>query len=187
MKALAAASAALLLAASNSAPQLVSADYNHNPAAIVRIECRWADGGSIGTAVKIGRDSYITAAHVVDKGACQIGGAPIAVTWMGRPQIDFATLTGPASDTAMPVSCGGYRAGHIYAARGYAFGGHDLFLQPWLATTIPWANGLSVFLGEAYAGMSGGPLIDRQGRVRGIVNTRMPSMSLSLAVTPVCA
>lgn len=169
-------------------PQPASArDYPHNPRTIVRVECHWPGAGSIGTAVKIGPNTYITAAHVVDKGACKIGDAPVAVTWSGSPLIDFATLTGPSSDDFLPMSCKGFKAGQVYAARGYAHGGFDLALQPWLSTTIPWVKGgLSVFIGEAYPGMSGGPLLDRGGRVRGIVNTRMPSMSLSLKLTPVC-
>lgn len=159
--------------------------YPHDPAAIVRLECHADDGGAIGTAVKIGRHTYITAAHVVDGRECAINGAPATVTVTGVPGLDFAMLTGPASNVFLPITCKGFKFGRIYLARGYAFGGYALAAMPWLATAIPWGT-LRMAIGDAHPGMSGGPLLDKRGRVVGIVNTRWPSMALPLSETGLC-
>lgn len=191
MKPLLALPIALLLAAPTIVAIPTAADpgspseYPHDPAAIVRIECHSDTDSGIGTAVKVGRYTYITAAHVADGRICTIGGQPVAVTVSGGEHRDFATLTGPASNVFLPISCKGFRFGRIYLARGYAGGGYALAAQPWLATSIPWGR-RTILLGEAYPGMSGGPLIDRKGRVRGVVNTRLPSMALPLSETSLC-
>lgn len=160
-------------------------EYPHAPAAIVRIECYGERDGGIGTAFKVGLVTYVTAAHVVHGRKCTIGGEPVTVDIEGNDNRDFAVLTGPATSAMLPFSCKEFRLGRFYLARGYAGGGYELAALPWLATTIPWGS-KAVLLGEAYAGMSGGPLIDRRGRVRGVVNTRLPSMALPLSETPLC-
>lgn len=166
-----------------AAPSPVPADepYSHDPAAIVKVEC---DGGW-GTAVKIGPSSYITAAHVIDAGGCKVGGAGITLTAVD-PSLDFAAFIGPNSNHVIPLSCDGYRAGKIYVARGYAAGFGVNIRVPWLATELTDA-GQALMIGDAIPGMSGGPLIDRKGRVTGIVNQRAASRSLPLDRTSLCA
>ena len=191
MKLASAVAAALFLAAPSPAAmpeQPGSARwYPHNPAAIVRLECHEPDGGgAIGTGVKVGRHTYITAAHVVDGRQCYINGVPVLVTQSGGEKLDYAVFLGPENDVMIPATCDGYRAGQSYLARGYAFGGYAANAEPWIATRIPWGP-LEMFSGFAAPGMSGGPVMDKRGRVIGIVNTRNPSMSLPLDHTPLCA
>lgn len=174
---LALAGAAML--AAPSAPS--SGPYNHDHAAIVRVTC----SGGWGTAVKIGPSSYITAAHVVDAGGCSVDGAPITLTSVDRGD-DYATFIGPSSSHVIPLSCGGFKAGRIYLARGYAAGFNANVQVPWLATEIS-DGGQRLMIGDAIPGMSGGPVLDRAGRLTGIVNQRVASRALSLTETPLCA
>lgn len=159
--------------------------YTHNEAAIVRVFCLLANGGaSVGTAVKIGPDLYVTAAHVVDEGVCTADSSPITEV-RTNTDLDFATFRGAIGPAQMIVSCSGYRAGRIYIARGFGGGGYANFELPWIATEAAYGK-QTVFVGEALAGMSGGPVIDRNGTIAGIVNTRLAASSLPLSQTWVC-
>lgn len=169
---------ALALALAASTP-VASATYEDNVAATVRVDC----GFSAGTAVKIGVDRYITAAHVVDSPLCSVGGVPL--TNVSVEDHDFATFTSKSSADFTKVSCKGYKTGEYYLAKGYALGGFESVSIPWLATEFIQA-GYRVFMGEGVPGMSGGPLVNRRGEVVGVVNMRWPSRSVALRDTSVC-
>ena len=177
MKALTTVAAAFLLAAP-SAPS--AKPYAHDEAAIVKVECE----GGWGSAVKIGPSEYITAAHVVNAGGCTVDGVGITVTRV-NDLFDYATFTGPTNNHVIPVSCGGFDAGKIYVARGYPGGFPGLVRVPWLMTELT-DQGQRLAIGDAIPGMSGGALIDRRGRVTGIVNRRVASRSLPLSATSAC-
>jgi hypothetical protein len=182
VKALLALCAAAFLAAPSTP---ASAPYDHDPAAIVRVQCITQLGTRTGSGVRIAPDTYITAAHVVvESGECSIAGVPITVTFSDEPS-DFAMFSGGAAGPTMPVHCGGFKAERVYLARGFAFGGNANFGMPWQATEIT-DNSLRLFIGDAIPGMSGGPVIDRKGRVAGIVNMRLASRGLPLSATKVC-
>jgi hypothetical protein len=183
MKTWAVALAALLCAAPTTS-EAGPPPYSHDEAAIVRVFCTNPLGTSVGTAVKVGPGEYITAAHVVDSGQCHIGIVPIVVTHLDKLR-DFATFTGPVSAAVVRISCDGFKPGRVYEARGFAGGEFTNISFPWQATELaswPW----TVFVGEAIPGMSGGPLIDRKGRVTGVVNMRWPARSLPLSRTGLC-
>ena len=170
--------AAPLLAAPSASAQ--SAPYAHDEAAIVKVDC---DGGW-GTGVAVGGARYVTAAHVVDAGGCTVGGVGITITNVDRWN-DYAVFIGPTTNHVIPVDCGGFDAGKIYIARGYAGGFNANVLVPWLATELT-DQGQRLMIGDAIPGMSGGPLIDRRGRVVGIVNKRVASRSLPHSRTVLC-
>lgn len=154
-------------------------------AGIVRLECFGAGGQSSGTAVHLGAGRYVTAAHVLEGTTCQIGPNPIAITHFS-PETDFAMFDAAPAVTAIAVSCAGFRPGEHYLARGYAFGHETNAHLPWIASYFP-REGRTEFVGDAIPGMSGGPVLDRKGRVVGVVLQRLASAAIPLSSTPVCA
>lgn len=158
--------------------------YSHDEAAIVMVKCQKARGMASGTAFKVGRDSYITAAHVVAGGTCSIEGVPVAVTSFDERR-DYATFTGPASDVTIKARCDGFKSGRTYIARGFPGGQPFNMYTPWLATRSK-LGGFNVFFGDGLPGMSGGPVIDESGSVVGIVNMRWPTRSMALRYTSFC-
>ena len=180
MKPLLALLAAPLLAAPSASTTALP--YSHDAEAIVRVDC----SGGWGSAVKVGVSTYITAAHVIDAGGCTVGGVGITLTAVDRWN-DYATFIGPSSNHVIEPSCDGFSSGKMYVARGYAAGFNENVLVPWLATEIVWRAQRLFLADAAIPGMSGGPVIDRKGRVVGIVTMRVASRSLPLDATGVCA
>lgn len=167
----------LLLGA--SAPADPPKDYAHAESAIVRVEC----GRRVGTASRVGHDTYISVHHVTRTPDCLVDGQPIEVTYSNEAQ-DFSTFRGPAGTTRLAISCEGFKVGGFYIARGYASGGYSLFFQP-----LQYVTGFrhySVFIGDLFPGMSGGPILDSKGRITGTVNIGNPSGGVDLRETPVC-
>lgn len=148
--------------------------------AVVFVDC----GIKSGSAVKVGKDKYITAAHVVASPLpCFVDGVRITEVKVGVT--DYATFTGPASDVKAKISCRDYVGGDEYLAIGYAFGDPFLNFEPWLASYFS-VGDKQMFIGEAIPGMSGGAVLDRNARVVGIVNQRYPARSITLKDTSVC-
>lgn len=169
---------ALVLALGASAPAHPT-PYVENPKATVRVDCVF----SVGTAVKISEDRYITAAHVVDNPLCTVDGAPISD--IKKEANDFATFTGKPGPEYSKVSCKGFKIGEYYLAKGYALGLFEVKIVPWLATPFV-LDGFHSFLGDAIPGMSGGPVVNDRGEVAGVVNMRFPARSIALKDTSVC-
>lgn len=175
-----AALAALLTAA--SVP--TTGTYEHDEAAIVLVRCERATGGVVGSAFKVGLNTYVTAAHVVRDGACTTGGVPIVVTSRDDKR-DYATFLGPFSPVTIRTTCDGYRRGRYYVARGYPGGSSYNIYTPWLA--MGWQReGLDIFAGQAIPGMSGAPVIDDSGAAVGLVTHHSPARSMALRNTGFC-
>jgi S1-C subfamily serine protease len=175
---------AALLTAAPSVPQEV-AEYPHDEAAIVLVYCQRTAGAVTGTAFKVSETAYITAHHVVVGGACFVAGQRVTVTSLDDKR-DYATFTGPASPAVIRPSCAGFNAGQTYAARGYPGGGTYNIFAPWQATRAT-MGGFRVFMAsDSIPGMSGGPVLDAQGRAVGIVSMRWPARSMPLQLTGYC-
>ena len=162
-----------------AAPTMPSDTFAHDEAAIVLVDCI----ATTGSAFKVGPNSYATAAHVVDSPACMVAGEPIKVTHFDRER-DYATFIGPSSPAVLRVSCEGFRGARLYIARGFPQGAFNIY-APWQSLGIT-LGGWAVFSGEAIPGMSGGPVMDDQGRAVGVVSKRWPPRAMALRSTGYC-
>jgi hypothetical protein len=177
MKKIALSVAALFLAAPiNGTAQ---EPYTHDEGAIVKVTC---EEGS-GSATRVGKNTYISVDHVTRNTDCKVDGKTIEVTYFDRKR-DLSTFIGPEGKKTIEISCDGYRQMEGYVARGYAFGRDELWFQPLVYVTTYF--GFHVFAGEVYPGMSGGPILDKEGRITGTVNIRNPAGSVDLSTTPIC-
>lgn len=141
-------------------------------------------GRRTGTAFRIEPDRLVTAAHVTAGGDCTIAGVPVA-TVRKDGALDVAELRAADRRTFIPVRCSVTREGRLYRAIGFAGGAQRMNL-PWQATGQADAPGKAEFFGESYPGMSGGPVLDREGRAIGIVLQRYPARARLLASTWLC-
>lgn len=178
MKIALACGAALLCAA----PTHPLGTYPHEEAAIVLVDCRT----SAGTAFKVGPNTYATALHVVEGPfPCYVAGRVIEVTHRD-PEHDYATFIGPASPATIKVSCEGFRFQRMYMARGFPGGrSHNIF-TPWQALGFKF-QGFDVFVAaDAIPGMSGGPVMDGDGRAVGLTVRHSPARAVALRDTGYC-
>jgi hypothetical protein len=137
--------------------------------AIVRLECQRGTG----TAFQFAPGRYITAAHVpAMAGQCFLGEMPVTVVRIDY-QLDAAELSGPALPTSLELDCEGLKPSRVHVAVGWALGLYR-HSAPLRATTQ--ANqGFRVLQGVVYKGMSGGPIVTKQGKAAGItVHTYAP-------------
>lgn len=151
-----------------------------------------------GTGTIIARNRVLTAAHVVDNmTACVFKGKVMATAYLDD-RLDTAVLTADLGDTPVtPVNCDGLQAGTEYLSIGFA-GGVDFAIQrvTFAGTyadqrlkTGDVSHHQGLMGGEAYGGMSGGPIVNGAGEVVAIVNTGGPRMTgaRDLTETPLCA
>ena len=137
-----------------------------------------------GTAFRISKTHFFTASHVSSNSGCRIGGKAITVT-QNAGDLDVAEISVPMpSDQAFKVNCGGFIPGHWYFAVGNARGEKRQTMVTVYATYAMWPrNGERVLIGpETFIpGMSGGPVLDEQGEVVGVVNMLVNGTPISLS------
>lgn len=171
------ASLAILVFTAGATPQK---PYEVKDAAIVQVFCP----AGTGTAFRISETKYVTAKHVVMDEGCVVNGEMITAVDRSDAS-DYATFQGPASKSVLKVSCRGFSAKRTYLAVGHGLGLELKMQIPWIATDYV-NDGYRTFLGEGIPGMSGGPVLNKDGEAVGIVNLRWPARSRSLSDTPIC-
>lgn len=173
-----------------ASPQLAEAPYAHP--FVKQVRCDRA----LGTAFKVAPNKYLSVNHVTANSGCTIDGKPIVVTH-ADPDGDFTIVAvddpGPGG---IEISCEGFAPGSWYYSVGFARG------DPWsvtislkssgMPTLVGMLRGWANFQGIEYVipGMSGGVIMDSQGRAVGMVNAYNPdwglSWSRSLKDTAIC-
>lgn len=170
--------------ASAAQDQRLQSTSNRTPDVNIKMIRRIRCSGGHGTGVIIGRDTMITAAHVIEgQTGCRDdeSGELLTVVYKNTDH-DFAVLYFPTTrhDEWARISCGGFRTGRTYYSYGYAgVGDSDIMMTRQIATNdfvdgtpsrgSPFFH-MRVLRGVVIPGMSGGPIFDEEGRVIGLNN-----------------
>lgn len=163
------------LGLTSATPVVAKEAYQYASNAVVRISCNFGAG----TGFHIGEGRYVTAYHVVKN--C-LGSYPGAVI---DEKKDFALFHGPVLPEKISFTCSGYRVNDMYVAVGYPEGGFYQAREPAVAVDYR-IEGYQAFIGQFIPGMSGGPVLNKDGKAVGIVNMRWPARSLNLDDTSLC-
>lgn len=163
---------------------------------VERLSC---EDGISGSGARIDSDKVVTAYHVIKAGvSCSIGGVPTEVIYASE-KLDLAVLHAPKftlNESRMVINCNGMGKSDQFYAVGYAFG-TEFVVQRLLGTGSKRTKGdakfggMDVLKGNSYPGMSGGPIVNEDGEIVGIVNASMGggvsiSLSRSLADSYLC-
>lgn len=172
--------------------------YFINLDAVHQVACdSKALGPDVGTSFVISRDTVLTAAHVVSgEDTCSVDGKDAKVTFEDD-KIDVAVLHVDLGDgPIMQTSCEGFKGGEEYFAVGYAQGA-DFAMQLLRArgtykdvqTDREELEHGAKLDGRVFPGMSGGPIVDTNGRVTGVVSagTEERTYARDLIDTSLCA
>ncbi|MBK9625816.1 MAG: trypsin-like peptidase domain-containing protein [Rhodocyclaceae bacterium] len=154
---------------------------------------------SIGTAVAIGANTFVTASHVISVGAGSQLGAPALRDGNGKvymidrilkfslPEdyVVFSVIDPPTTARALPVSKTLAIDVPVFAV-GNALGEGVVIRDGLLTSLTPEARDgrwkWLRFSAAASPGNSGGPLLDSRGRVVGIVIAKSPNENLNYAL-----
>jgi hypothetical protein len=172
--------AALLVAPASVAPAIPES-------AVEKVTCI----PGVGSAFRIGKNTFASVAHVTNLGGCMIDGRPIQVVYTS-PDKDFSIIKADSPGPTLRIDCGGFVANRKYSARGYARGIAEISIE--LVGTGKERAGLSILWGifTVIPGQSGGAVIDDlTGKVVGTINAydapQGYSGSVELRGTPLCA
>lgn len=138
---------------------------------------------AVGSGIRTANRQVITADHVIRDGGCSVmvEGQPrpsLRVT-KSDAELDFAELNtiDRLNNRTLQMDCGGIQTGETYWLAGYPSGG-SLEINEAQATaeyvhgktSTVTVKALRVMNGRARQGMSGGPVITREGKVVAIIN-----------------
>ena len=141
-------------------------------------------GRASGTVFQIAPGVLVTAAHVTSHGPCSVDGVPMETT-LEDGSLDYALLRGNVGKP-MTLLCKEMKRGGTYHGIGYAGGRYRmdsrLFAEHRIDADIEGTSysGMMRFRGGAIPGMSGGPIIDKKGRVVAIVNASNSALTTAL-------
>jgi len=156
-------------------PRLLPSPFFLHLDLIPKVICKDGEGTKLGTAFVVDRDTYATAFHVVSGKAtsCTINGETAKVSYFD-PNLDYAILSSPTGATfdRMVIDCGGYRDGVRYTLAGYPLGAFAIEWFTGTADNGSNGDGTALIMGHAYAGFSGGPVVNDEGHVVGLMNAR---------------
>ena len=161
---------------------------------VYKIVC---SSGGRGTGFAVDHNKLVTAAHVVrDQGSCHVNGRPVTVVHIDAAT-DIAIVSVAVENTRrFKLSCAGFTPEKSYVGAGYAQG-TDFVAQRVMGTDTfakgDKFGGMRILTGHFYRGMSGGPVVDENGVVVGIVSGGpiLPfipeALSRELKTTHLCA
>lgn len=155
--------------------------YFINLNSIKRIFCNNETSQLVGTAFIVEGDQLVTAEHVIgDKPIlCTIDSKPVKMLYRSKA-LDFSVVGWPTlGRQRYEIDCRGFITGQTYYAIGFPNHGNDFVVTP-LTATADFADAydpksglqfvhVRTLIGPIYPGMSGGPIINIQGKVVGTV------------------
>ena len=192
------------IASGNAFATPMQNSYFMNLGNVKFIACKTENGKiHFGSGVIIGKNRIITANHVIyNAKKCMVDNHEVSIVSQ-YPEMDFAVLSVDLGENPAitPISCDGFKNGETYFSLGFSYAA-DFAMTKLKATenfmdaaekpeSYPFpTNHLQILSGLAFSGMSGGPIIDMDGRIVGITNmSNEGSMvaSRSLDETPLCS
>jgi hypothetical protein len=167
----------LLPAEQPEQPDMVLQDYP----LVHRVDCFEGRG----SAFRVGKNHWMSAAHVTRLHFCSVALSPLTVTYQDETA-DFAEFDTPLGvPNGFPIDCGGFKPGHWYWAIGYPNGGVQQIAIALYATIYRHdGDGFRIFVSphDVIPGMSGGPILDPDtGAVVGTVNANNDEYNLSFS------
>jgi hypothetical protein len=178
IKALALAGVAPLIVSASPAPPETYRQIVHYPL-VHQVLCLEGKG----TAFRVGRTRFLSVAHVTTMHGCTIDGAPVIDNIEDRKS-DSSEVDVPTPKLGgFKINCNGFRPGEWVWAVGYAYG---LPIQTGIAlypTYLKAPDGKRILIGpyNVIPGMSGGPILNSNGEVVGLVNAYLPGTPLSFS------
>lgn len=148
-----------------TAPYVMPSPYVASFVSVPRLDC----GDARGTGVRLSGTLIITAAHVNTGRSCEAFGHKMTNLWR-EPKADIAYGSADMDDGFRAVvSCAGISEGERYTALGFPMG-ESPAAESLIGTGQKVEDGQVRMLGTVYPGMSGGAVLDRDGRLVAIIN-----------------